>query len=104
VVFVGRFVPVLRLWAAVLAGTHRMSWTRFLVCNAAGGALWATVMGWGAYALGSSALRLGGPIGLTMAALGTLAMATVLLALKRHECRWQGEANRTPAVRHARAA
>ena len=104
VVFFGRFVPVLRIWAAFLAGTHQMSWTRFLAFNAAGGALWATLMGLAAYVIGSSVLRLGGPIGLTSAALGTLAMAAVLPALKRHEHRLQHEADCSPAVRHAIAA
>jgi membrane protein DedA with SNARE-associated domain len=37
VVFFGRFVAVLRAWAAFLAGTKRMRWPRFLLFNAAGG-------------------------------------------------------------------
>ncbi len=36
VVFFGRFVAVLRAWAAFLAGTNRMRWPRFLLFNAAG--------------------------------------------------------------------
>ena len=36
VVFFGRFVSVLRTYAAFLAGTNRMHWTRFLVANALG--------------------------------------------------------------------
>ena len=31
VVFFGRFVAVLRAWAAFLAGTNRMPWPRFLL-------------------------------------------------------------------------
>ena len=34
VVFFGRFVAVLRAWAAFLAGTNRMRWPRFLFFNA----------------------------------------------------------------------
>jgi membrane protein DedA with SNARE-associated domain len=45
VVFVGRFVSVLRTWAAFLAGVNRMDWWRFLAFNVAGGALWATIYG-----------------------------------------------------------
>jgi membrane protein DedA with SNARE-associated domain len=44
-VFLGRFVAVLRAWAAFLAGVNRMPWHTFLVYNAAGGILWATVFG-----------------------------------------------------------
>src|SRR5258706_2179629 len=40
VVFFGRFVAVLRMWAAFLAGTHRMEWKRFLLFNALGGIAW----------------------------------------------------------------
>lgn len=44
-VFFGRFVAVLRAWAAFLAGVNQMKWTTFLVYNAAGGILWATCFG-----------------------------------------------------------
>src|ERR1700716_2639988 len=37
VFFFGRFVSILRAYAAFLAGTNRMPWWRFLVFNAAGG-------------------------------------------------------------------
>src|SRR6476660_587181 len=52
VVFFGRFVAVLRALAAFLAGVNRMDWGRFLLANSAGGILWASVVGFGAYALG----------------------------------------------------
>jgi len=44
-VFFGRFVAVLRAWAAFLAGVNRMPWPAFLIYNAAGGILWATIYG-----------------------------------------------------------
>jgi membrane protein DedA with SNARE-associated domain len=44
-VFLGRFVAVLRAWAAFLAGVNRMHWYKFLIYNAAGGICWATIMG-----------------------------------------------------------
>nr|BBH92679.1 hypothetical protein KTA_08780 [Thermogemmatispora argillosa] len=44
-VFFGRFIAVLRAWAAFLAGVNRMRWRTFLVYNAAGGVVWATVFG-----------------------------------------------------------
>jgi membrane protein DedA with SNARE-associated domain len=51
-VFLGRFVAVLRAWAALLAGINRMPWSKFLVYNAAGGIVWATVYGMLGYSLG----------------------------------------------------
>lgn len=44
-VFFGRFVAVLRAWAAFLAGVNHMKWQKFLLFNAAGGILWAVVYG-----------------------------------------------------------
>ncbi len=44
-VFFGRFIAVLRAWAAFLAGVNRMRWLAFLIYNAAGGIVWATVYG-----------------------------------------------------------
>ena len=37
VVFFGRFIAVLRAWAAFLAGTNCMPWGPFLLFNALGG-------------------------------------------------------------------
>jgi len=45
VVFFGRFIAVLRAFAAFLAGTNRMLWPRFLLFNALGGIVWATLFG-----------------------------------------------------------
>src|SRR5213592_4404217 len=64
VVFFGRFVAVLRAWAAFLAGTNRMPWPRFLIFNAAGGIVWATLFGLGGYFLGDNIHRFTGPIGI----------------------------------------
>src|SRR3982074_375073 len=45
VVFFGRFISVLRTYAAFLAGTARMPWPRFLIANALGGTTWAILFG-----------------------------------------------------------
>ena len=45
VVFLGRFVALLRILAAFLAGVNRMRWRNFLVANAAGAVLWAATFG-----------------------------------------------------------
>ncbi|HXL36144.1 MAG TPA: DedA family protein [Ktedonobacteraceae bacterium] len=44
-VFFGRFIAVLRTWAAFLAGVNNMRWLTFLFYNAVGGILWATIFG-----------------------------------------------------------
>lgn len=50
--FIGRFVAVLRVTAAWLAGISRYPWWRFLLWNAAGGIAWATATGLVAYYAG----------------------------------------------------
>lgn len=42
---IGRFIAVLRAWAAFLAGVNHMHWRTFLIYNAAGGIVWATIFG-----------------------------------------------------------
>lgn len=44
-VFFGRFVSLLRIWAAFLAGMNRMHWRVFLFYNGLGGIIWATYVG-----------------------------------------------------------
>jgi membrane protein DedA with SNARE-associated domain len=64
VVFFGRFVAVLRVLAAVLAGVNRMDWRRFLLANAAGAILWASAVGFSTYFFGGAVMhvtRLFGP-------------------------------------------
>src|SRR5204863_5737935 len=52
VVFWGRFVSVLRTYAAFLAGTNSMAWPRFLVINAARAIVWAPLYGVAYYLFG----------------------------------------------------
>jgi membrane protein DedA with SNARE-associated domain len=58
VVFLGRFVALLRILAAFLAGVNRMPWRQFLVANAGGAIIWATVFGLGGYYFGKVLFQL----------------------------------------------
>src|SRR3989441_11957587 len=44
-VFVGRFIALLRTWAAVLAGAARMPYGTFMIYNALGAVCWAVIVG-----------------------------------------------------------
>jgi membrane protein DedA with SNARE-associated domain len=94
VVFFGRFVAVLRAWAAFLAGTNRMPWSRFLPFNAAGGIVWATIYGTGGYYLGKNVNRLAGPVGIATVIIAAILIIIVLVVLKRNEQRLEEEAVR----------
>jgi membrane protein DedA with SNARE-associated domain len=75
IVFFGRFVAVLRVFAAVLAGVNKYGWKPFLFFNAAGATAWAALMGLGGYIFGESINRVSGTLGI--AALG-VAVAGIL--------------------------
>jgi membrane protein DedA with SNARE-associated domain len=94
VVFFGRFVAVLRAWAAFLAGVNKMEWPRFLVFNAAGGILWATIYGVAGYALGNNVNKLAGPVGIIGVVLAAIAIVIGLIVLRRNEERLEDEAER----------
>ena len=94
VVFFGRFVAVLRAWAAFLAGTNRMRWPRFLFFNTAGGIIWATLYGVGGYVLGDTIHRVTGPIGPITLALAVLLIIVGIVLVRRNEERLAEEAER----------
>ena len=93
VVFFGRFISVLRIFAAFLAGVNRMHWRRFLLFNAAGGIVWSTLYGTAAYLLGQQLLRLSGPVDLVLAIVGIGVIIAVIVFLRRNEARLQKEAD-----------
>lgn len=85
VVFAGRFIPILRIWGAVLAGANRLPWRRFVAFNAAGAIAWATAWGTAAAFLGDTARAAQGAIALVAIVVATLLSvgAGILLARDR---------------------
>ena len=83
VVFFGRFVSVLRTFAAFLAGTVRMAWPRFLAYNALGGVVWAAVYAFGFYAAGNTLKKLSGPLNYAAVAVAVAVVLVVLVVVRR---------------------
>jgi membrane protein DedA with SNARE-associated domain len=82
-VFLGRFVGLLRITSAWLAGISHMPWWRFLAWNAAGGIVWATAFGLIAYYSGRAAVDAISHYGL-FAAIGIVGLGVIgLLAFHR---------------------
>lgn len=94
VVFWGRFVAILRTYAAFLAGTNHMPWRRFLFFNAAGGIVWATVFGIAYYLFGSELRRLSTTIDATIGAVGVVILIGFVVWTKRKEGELQERAER----------
>jgi membrane protein DedA with SNARE-associated domain len=93
VVFFGRFISVLRIFAAFLAGLNQMHWRRFLLFNALGGIIWSTMYGVAAYLLGQQLVRLSGEVDLVLAIVGVAVIIAAIVFLRRNEARLQREAD-----------
>lgn len=78
-VFIGRFIALLRSWAAVLAGMGSMPYGQFTAYNASGGIVWATCFGLLGYFFGRSLPTLERYIG--QASLALVLFAALFVAL-----------------------
>ena len=83
VVFFGRFISILRTYAAFFAGTTRMPWRRFLIFNAAGGILWATLYTFASYGLGDTFRSIETELTVAFSAAAVLTIAAVIVVLRR---------------------
>ncbi len=94
IVFFGRFVAILRAFAAFLAGVNHLPWPRFLLFNALGGVVWATIFGLGGYFLGLAFEHYARPVGiaaLVAAAIGAV-FASRFIAYHERVLRAEAEA------------
>jgi membrane protein DedA with SNARE-associated domain len=97
VVFFGRFIAVLRTFAALLAGANEMPWHLFLLYNALGGITWCVLYGFGAYMLGDVVRSVAAPIGIAIAIIALIVVVAAVLFVRRNEARLIAEAqNQSP--------
>ena len=87
VVFFGRFVSVLRTYAAFLAGTNKMRWRKFLAANAAAGIVWAGIYTLASYLAGNGLRQVSGIIDWALASAAVIAIAAVMLLLRSQTSR-----------------
>jgi membrane protein DedA with SNARE-associated domain len=83
VVFFGRFVSILRTYAAFLAGTNRMHWRQFVVYNAAGGIVWAGIWTVAAYIAGNSLRTASATINWVLGGVAVVVIVATMLVLRR---------------------
>jgi len=79
-VFLGRFIVVLRAWAAFLAGVNQMPWRPFLFWNALGGITWAIIYGTLGFVLGNNLPLLGRVVHM-IGIVGTIIAVAFILAV-----------------------
>jgi membrane protein DedA with SNARE-associated domain len=83
VVFFGRFVSVLRTYAAFLAGMNKMHYRRFLLFNASGGIVWCAIFTFGAYWFGNRITKLAGPIGIALLAAAVVVIIASIVIIRK---------------------
>jgi len=106
VVFFGRFVSILRTYAAFLAGTNRMHWLRFAFFNATGGIIWSGIFAVGFYYAGHALKQIRGPADIGIGVAAAIVVVAFIVWLRRNERRLEGEAEREypgPLDGHMRA-
>jgi membrane protein DedA with SNARE-associated domain len=94
IVFIGRFVPVLRELTAFIAGVNQMAWKPFLLANASGATVWASFYGFGAYLLGVGAQDAAQSVEIGIAVGVSALFGIVSLYVFRHEEALEAEAER----------
>lgn len=84
VVFFGRFVSILRTYAAFLAGTNRMPYWRFFAFNASGGIVWSGAYAFGFYYAGGSLKHLRGPVDVGIGIAAACVVVAFIVWTRRH--------------------
>ncbi len=85
VVFFGRFIAVLRMFAALLAGANSMPAGRFFFFNITGGVCWASLFGFGTYAAGTEIYKISGTLSVISLALFVAAGYAISIFIRRNE-------------------
>jgi membrane protein DedA with SNARE-associated domain len=85
VVFFGRFIAVLRMFAALLAGANSMPAGRFFFFNITGGVCWACLFGFGAHAVGHEIYKISDTLSLVSLGLFIAAGFALSIVIRRYE-------------------
>jgi membrane protein DedA with SNARE-associated domain len=99
IVFFGRFIALLRMFAALLAGANGLSAGRFFFFNIAGGICWACLFGFGAYAIGTEIHRISAVLSLVALGLFIAFGLVFSIFVRRYEVALLREARRAPLDR-----
>jgi membrane protein DedA with SNARE-associated domain len=94
VVFFGRFIGILRTYAAALAGANHMPFRRFFSYNASGGIVWASIYGFGYYYATHLLKKLNTPFTIVAIAAAVGAVAGTFFFIRRNIEDWEDRAER----------
>jgi membrane protein DedA with SNARE-associated domain len=94
VVFFGRFVGILRTYAAALAGANHMPFPRFFSFNATGGLIWASIYGFGYYFAAHLLKQLDTPFTIVAVTVAVGVAVGMFLFIRRNIEEWEDRAER----------
>ena len=94
IVFFGRFVALLRMFAALLAGVNHFPWGNFLFFNVSGGILWAATFGFGGYLFGEALERMTSPLAVVTTTLAIVVAILGVRAIRKYEENLQAKAEK----------
>jgi membrane protein DedA with SNARE-associated domain len=93
IIFLGRFIAILRAFAGILAGANRMPWRRFLLFNGLGAIAWTTTIALGAFYFGRTFVHVSGPVGVALLVLAGLSLIAALIYARGQEAALQRAAD-----------
>src|SRR3984957_5460215 len=96
VVFFGRFVAALRMFAALLAGANSMPAGRSFFFNTTGGVCWACLFGFGAYAVGAQIYTISGTLSVISLGLFIATGFALSIFMRRNEVTLRGRSTPHP--------
>jgi membrane protein DedA with SNARE-associated domain len=94
VVFFGRFVGILRTYAALLAGANHMPAIRFFLFNASGGVIWAAIYGFGYFFAADVLKRVNAALGIVLIGIAVAVAVGILIFIRRNIADWEEKAER----------
>lgn len=94
----GYFIPAVRHFTAVVAGTSKLAWRNFAIFAYSGALIWASVFVLTGFLLGPETLKLANVLqrDLTMFSIVTLLSVTFVLFVRYYLVQWKKDANRRP--------
>ena len=97
IVFFGRFVAFLRVFAALLAGVNNYRRDAFLFYNTSSALVWASLFGFSSYEFGNIVHKVARPVGIAGLVVAIIGLGLSIVIAKRHEHRLTRQA--TEAMR-----
>ena len=93
IIFLGRFIAILRAFAGILAGANQMPWRRFVLFNGLGAVVWTAAIALGAFYFGKAFVHLSRPLGLALLVLTGLGLVAAFLYARSQEAALQRAAD-----------